>query len=52
MSTVSSKIQRAISEAIYDQILPHIQATLRSGQMWKEDGKFRQEDRNLVLNKP
>ena len=32
MSTVSSQIQRAINEAIYDQILPQIEATLRSGQ--------------------
>ena len=32
MSSVSSQIQRAINEAINDQILPQIQATLRSGQ--------------------
>ena len=32
MSTVSCQIQRAINEAINDQILPQIQATLRSGQ--------------------
>ena len=32
MSTVSTQIQRAINEAISDQILPQIQATLKSGQ--------------------
>ena len=32
MSSVSVQIQRAINEAISDQILPQIQATLRSGQ--------------------
>ena len=32
MSSVSSHIQRAVNEAISDQILPQIQATLRSGQ--------------------
>ena len=32
MSTVSSQIPRAIYEAISDQILPQIQATLKSGQ--------------------
>ena len=32
MSTVSSQIQWAINEAISDQILPQIKATLRSGQ--------------------
>ena len=32
MSTVSSQIQRAINEAISDQILPQIQATLKSRQ--------------------
>ena len=32
MSTVSSHIQRAINEAKSDQILPQIQATLKSGQ--------------------
>ena len=32
MSTVNSQIQRAINEAISDQILPQIQATLKSGQ--------------------
>ena len=32
MSSVSSKLQRAISEAINEQVLPPIQATLRSGQ--------------------
>ena len=32
MNTVSSQIQRAINEAISDQILPEIQATLRAGQ--------------------
>ena len=32
MTTGSSKIQRAINEAISNQILPQIQATLRSGQ--------------------
>ena len=32
MSSVSFHIQRAINEAISDQIFPQIQATLRSGQ--------------------
>ena len=32
LSTVSSQIQRVINEAISYQILPQIQATLRSGQ--------------------
>ena len=32
MSTVSSQIQRAINEAISVQLLPQIQATLKSGQ--------------------
>ena len=32
MSSVSSEIQRAINEAIKNQILDQIQATLRSGQ--------------------
>ena len=32
ISTVSSQIQRALNEAINDQILHQIQATLRSGQ--------------------
>ena len=32
MSSVSSKIQRAIKEAINEQILPQIQFTLTSGQ--------------------
>ena len=32
MPTVSSQIQRAINETISDQILPQIQATLKSGQ--------------------
>ena len=32
ISTVTSEIQRAINEAISDQILPQIHATLRSGQ--------------------
>ena len=32
MSAVSSQVQRAINEEISDQILPQIQATLRSGQ--------------------
>ena len=32
MSTASSQIQRAINEAISDQILPQIQTTLKSGQ--------------------
>ena len=32
MSSVSSQIQRAINQAISDQILPQIQATSRSGQ--------------------
>ena len=32
MTTVSSQIQRAMNEAIKDQILPRIQAILRSGQ--------------------
>ena len=32
MSAVSSQIQRAINEANSDQILPQIQATLKSGQ--------------------
>ena len=32
MSTVSSQIQRAKNEAISYQILPQIQATLKSGQ--------------------
>ena len=32
MSSVSSQIQGAINQEINDQILPQIQATLRSGQ--------------------
>ena len=32
MSTVSSHIQRAINEAISDQMLPQIQNTIESGQ--------------------
>ena len=32
MSTLSSEIQRAVNEATNEQILPQIQATLRSGQ--------------------
>ena len=32
VSSVSSQIQRALSEAIKEQVLPQIQATLRSGQ--------------------
>ena len=32
MCNVSSQIQRAINEAIRDQVLPQIQATLSSGQ--------------------
>ena len=32
MNTISSRIQRAINEANNDEILPQIQATLRSGQ--------------------
>ena len=31
-STVSSQIQRATNEPISDQVLPQIQATLKSGQ--------------------
>ena len=31
MSSVSSQIQRALNETKNDQILPQIQATLRSG---------------------
>ena len=32
MSTISSQIQRAINETVSDQILPQIQATLKSGR--------------------
>ena len=32
MSSVSSQIQRAISETLKEKFLPQIQATLRSGQ--------------------
>ena len=32
MSSVSSQIERALSEAINGQVLPQIQATLKSGQ--------------------
>ena len=32
MSTVSSQIQRAINEAISEQILPQVQVTVKSGQ--------------------
>ena len=32
MNIVSSQIQKAISEAFNEQVLPQIQATLRSGQ--------------------
>ena len=32
MSSVSSYIQRAISEALNEQVLPHIKATFRPGQ--------------------
>ena len=48
MSNVSSQIQRAISEAIYEQVLPHIQATLRSGrgQTPRRGRKFRSSSRD------
>ena len=54
MSTVSCQIQRAINEAISDQILPPIEASLKFGQgiCLKEDGKTRLEDRNTDLKKP
>ena len=48
MSTVSSQIQRAINEAISDQILPQIQVTLKSGQghvperRWENPAKIRE----------
>ena len=53
MSTVSSQIQRAINEAISDQILPQIKATLKSGEghipqgRWEDTGRrpeFRSEE--------
>ena len=54
MSIVSFKIQRAINEAISDQILPQIQATLDLDKdtCLKQDGKIRLEDRNTDLKKP
>ena len=51
MSTVGSQFQRAINEAISDQILSQIQATLKSGQghvperRWENPAR-RPEDRS------
>ena len=41
-STVSSQIQRAINEAISDQVLPKVQAALMSaqGQLSEKRGSF------------
>ena len=54
MSSGSSQIQRAISEAINEQVLPLIQATLRSGQglVPRSGREVRAEDRNVDLKKP
>ena len=46
MCTVSSQIQRAINEAISDQILPQILRSPDKDIYQKEDGKTRLEDRN------
>ena len=45
MSTVSSQIQRAINEAISDQILPKIHSTLRSGQGRMSERRWEVPDR-------
>ena len=54
MSSVSSQISRAISEAKNEQVLPQIQATLRSeqGQVSSREWEVLAEDRNADLEKP
>ena len=55
LSTVSSQIQKAINEAISDQLLPQIQATLKADKdkCPTGSGKTRLEDRNTDdLKKP
>ena len=54
MRSVSSQIQRAISEAINGQVLPQIQATLTSGQgqVPSRGGEVPTEGRNVDLKKP
>ena len=54
MSSVSPQIQRAISEANNEQVLPQIEATPRSGQgqMPRKGWKDRLRDRNIDLKKP
>ena len=49
MSTISSQIQKAINEAISDQILLQLQATLKSGQ-----GRIPEREwaRNTDMKKP
>ena len=53
-SSVSYQIQKAISEAIKEQFLPQIQATLTSGQgpVPREGWNFRLRDRITDLKKP
>ena len=53
MSSVSSQIERAISEAINEQDLPQIKTTLRSDKdkYLVEDEKSRAEDRNIYWKK-
>ena len=54
MSSVSSQIQWAISEAINEQDFPQIQATLMSGQeqVPSRGWESRAEGRNVDLKKP
>ena len=49
VNSVSFQIHRAISEANNEQVLSHIQASVRSGsgQKPKRDGTFRLRDRNI-----
>ena len=53
-SSVSSHIQRAISKAMNEQVLPLIQATLRSGQGQVPDRRkeSRLKDRNIDTKEP
>ena len=50
MNSVNVQIQRAISDAISNQVLPQIQNAImaRSGHMTKKDGAFRLRDRRII----
>ena len=52
MSSVSSQLQTAVNEVINEQVLPQIQATLKSGQVpsrrWEAPGRSKSEE---ILNR-